>query len=240
MLMINDPGEFREKEQLYISVRAQEGRIYTDDQLRALPDIDADHKHYKEWAFRKKSWLRLRDYLAKTFKQRPLRILDIGCGNGWMTHLLHQEGYHATGADLNLHELMQAENVFGCSETLRWVYADIFNAAFPSEKYDVILLAASCQYFPDLGKLVDRLSELLSLCGQVHLLDSMFYSGIESRNAKDRTMQYYSRLGHPQMSAGYFHHSRKTIRALGFKKLFPPALNIVRGEPQLQWWVLQS
>jgi 2-polyprenyl-3-methyl-5-hydroxy-6-metoxy-1,4-benzoquinol methylase len=70
-------------ERLYIALREQEQRLYTDEQVRQLPDIDPSHLHYKEWKIRKHSAERLISYLNK--KKRRLNILEIGCGNGWLS-----------------------------------------------------------------------------------------------------------------------------------------------------------
>jgi protein-L-isoaspartate O-methyltransferase len=41
------------------------------------------HRHYHEWQIRKASSNRLVKYLAK--KQKILEILEVGCGNGWLS-----------------------------------------------------------------------------------------------------------------------------------------------------------
>ena len=67
------PSDF---EKLYIRLREQEGRIYTDEELANLPDISETHSHYAEWRIRKGSSEKLTAYLQK--KNNPLDILEIG------------------------------------------------------------------------------------------------------------------------------------------------------------------
>jgi len=61
-------------EELYIAVRQQEKRIYTDEQLQLLPDID--HIYYDEWKIRKRSSERLTAYLQR--KRNFFKILEVG------------------------------------------------------------------------------------------------------------------------------------------------------------------
>src|SRR5215469_6131351 len=91
-------------EKQYIQVRSLEGRLYPDDELISLPEIGAAHPHFREWQWRKRSARRLIRYL--TSKEKALEILEVGCGNGWLTHLLAEiPGALVTGTDINFTEL---------------------------------------------------------------------------------------------------------------------------------------
>jgi hypothetical protein len=63
-------------ERMYVAVRDKEGRLYSDKQVAALPDIDAAHRYYKEWKLRKHSADQLIGFLKK--QRRPLNILEVG------------------------------------------------------------------------------------------------------------------------------------------------------------------
>ena len=52
-----------EFEQLYIDLRCCEKRLYTDEEVTWLPDINEDHIHSKEWKIRKSSCEKLIRYL---------------------------------------------------------------------------------------------------------------------------------------------------------------------------------
>jgi SAM-dependent methyltransferase len=69
-------------EQNYLQVRSAEGRLYSDAELAALPCVCEGHPLYDEWKIRKKSCQRLIVYLQQ--KASGLKILEIGCGNGWL------------------------------------------------------------------------------------------------------------------------------------------------------------
>jgi len=59
------------------------------DELLKLPDMPADHPHYREWQARKRSGRRLVRYLSAV--KRPLDILEIaavmaGCLTNWQRY----------------------------------------------------------------------------------------------------------------------------------------------------------
>ena len=56
-------------EEKYISLRKKENRLYSDEQLKWLPDIEVSHPHYKEWQIRKSSCNKLIQHL--TIKELP-------------------------------------------------------------------------------------------------------------------------------------------------------------------------
>jgi hypothetical protein len=78
------PDLFFEKR--YIACRTLEKRMYSDEEVIKLPECPATHPHYREWRMRRASAGKLCAYLAT--KKKPLAILEIGCGNGWMLHQL--------------------------------------------------------------------------------------------------------------------------------------------------------
>jgi 2-polyprenyl-3-methyl-5-hydroxy-6-metoxy-1,4-benzoquinol methylase len=236
MLILNDENIYRSREQLYIAVRDKEGRVYSDEVLRILPDVDMAHPLYNEWQQRKKSYERLQQHIKSKYKNEKIAVLDLGCGNGWMSNLLHKAEYNVTGADLNMAELTQGERVFGTNGTLQWIYGDVMNAQFPYP-YDVIVLAASCQYFAELPVLIERLKSMTQANGEIHLIDSMFYRQDEVAGAAARSRAYYSGLGYPDMAKYYHHHSKEDLMEMGFECVYPRAYQLfVKG---LQWWLLR-
>lgn len=234
MILLADTKHHLDNEQLYIALRNAEDRIVSDELLQKLPYPDESYRHYNEWKIRAGSFERLMKYLSG--KKGFLNILDIGCGNGWLSHKLYLAGHNVTAVDLNLTELEQAEKVFGNNERLHWIYADIFNDNIPGAPFDVILLAASCQYFENINTLSNLLKAKLNKNGSIHLLDSFFYKPTEVSAAKKRTEEYYRSLGFSQMADNYFHHSITALKENGFKKKFPVGI-FQRGLPQ--WWIYQ-
>lgn len=235
MIIVVDPSLYQEKDDLYIKVRDKEGRIVSDELLLALPEVPGNSTYNYEWKMRADSLRRFRAYLKKRYDSRSLNILDVGCGNGWMSHCLFKDGHKVTGVDLNVIELEQAEKVFKTTDKLVWMFADVMINDIPGAPFDIILFSASCQYFPNIDELTKRMKELLSHNAEIHLLDSAFYKSSQIYQAKARSIDYYSRLGFPSMARRYFHHTIEGLVSCGYKKLHPGPFNFFRKT--LQWWV---
>lgn len=228
---------YKEKEELYIKVRSSEGRIVNDEVLHTLPQMPESDRYASEWELRSNSLERFIRYLKKKYGNSSLNILDVGCGNGWMTRCLSEAGHTVTGVDLNIDELEQAESVFHSNNHLVWVYADVMKDEIPGTPFDIILLSASCQYFSSIGGLTARLKRMLSSKGEIHLLDSIFYKNAQVYDAKARSVDYYSRLGFPDMARYYFHHTIEELKSYGYKKLYPRPFMV---KQPLQWWVYRN
>lgn len=141
-------------EKIYVSVRTIENRLYADHEVEYLPEIAKGHSHYREWMIRKKSSRRLFNYLSS--KRRRLRILEVGCGNGWLAHLLGQiPGAEISGLDINFTELQQAARVFNEDQHLRFIYGDIYSGVLTRLRFDTIVFSDSIQYFQSFGKIIN-------------------------------------------------------------------------------------
>lgn len=173
-----------------------------------------------------------------------MTILDLGCGNGWLANRLAENPeWEVWAMDVNEEELKQGARLFG-RENLRFVYADVLSSPTVNRwaegqilpdfriqptvlpvgasagQFDIVVLAASVQYFPDLEQLIFSLKKCLKRGGQIHILDSPFYKNESERAAaRQRTLEYYTKLGVPEMAAFYHHHLRADIEKLGGKNL---------------------
>ena len=207
-------------ESSYLEVRKKEKRIYSDDELKTLPFATSNNPHVDEWKVRVKSFLRFKEY-AKSKKDK-MEILDLGCGNGWFCGQLAKTSVHNFyGVDVNLKELEQAERIFNSDKT-NFIYADIFTAQLPNSMFNIITTNAVVQYFSDLGKLIEKLFNLLVNDGEIHIIDSPFYDSNDIGSARKRSEEYYDALGFPKMSKNYFHHSFDELSAYKYDILFDP------------------
>ena len=192
-------------EERYISLRKKENRLYTDEQVEWLPEIERSHPHYKEWELRKISCDKLTQYLSN--KRTELNILEVGCGNGWLCHHLSKiPGSNVAGTDINKIELDQAKRVFDHIENIEFFYGGVRNEKIRNEKFDAIIFAASIQYFRSLEDIIPAALQLLSPAGEIHILDSHFYKPSELETARKRSFDYYHSLQFVEMTEYYFHH----------------------------------
>lgn len=193
-----------EFEKKYIDLRRKENRLYADEIVQALPEIPPGHPLKKEWNVRKRSVNKLLNYLKE--KPGTKKILEIGCGNGWLSNQLSTlSSAEVLGLDMNEAELLQAAKVFGKKKNLTFVYADVFQTTLLS-KFDYVVLASSIQYFPDLPKLIDKLLELMSAKGEIHIIDSPIYKTSAKLYAQQRSKEYFDQQD-SDMHGFYFHHT---------------------------------
>jgi len=207
-------------EDSYIALRKKENRIYSDDEVFQLPKISQKHPHYKEWLIREESMKRLVTLFEK--KNKTLKILEVGCGNGWLSNNLSGiENAEVTGLDINSIELQQAERVFKNNLHLKFVHGKL-DSLFHG-KFDVVLFAASIQYFRSIEQTVNIALQHLNESGEIHIIDTHFYKKEELTNARTRSADYFAVNGFPAMTDHYFHHCFEELISFNFKVLYKPS-----------------
>jgi SAM-dependent methyltransferase len=195
--------------ELYLRVREMEGRIYQDELAANLPEVPPNHPLRREWFSRSASLKRLLAYIARL--PRPPRLLELGCGNGWLSNRIASlPGVQVWGLDRAGLELSQAARLFS-GANLMFLAADVFQPPFPHSTFDLVLVASVIQYFPDLSALVRSLRGLLRSAGEVHIMDSPLYEEDDLPSARERTQAYYAALGFADMGKQYFHHSFEEV-----------------------------
>jgi ubiquinone/menaquinone biosynthesis C-methylase UbiE len=205
---------------LYLQVRVKEGRVYTDRLVLRLPAIPIDHPHKKEWSARADSANRLENYLMRL--PAPLFILELGCGNGWLTHKISAiPGVSIWGVDRKGPELTQAARLFN-SSNVGFISTNIFESPFIQNSFDVIVLASVIQYFHDIHALILKLQSLLTDRGEIHIIDSPIYDKKDFISARERTLSYYNLLGFSEMADHYFHHTIEEFDKFSLRWLYKP------------------
>jgi 2-polyprenyl-3-methyl-5-hydroxy-6-metoxy-1,4-benzoquinol methylase len=89
------------------------------------------------------------------------KILDFGCGTGWLTERLAEFGA-TTGIDL-------AESVIEAAQSraphIKFIAGDIFQLPLPSAYYDIVVSQEVIAHIPDQAAYVDRAAEVLKSRG---------------------------------------------------------------------------
>jgi SAM-dependent methyltransferase len=197
---------------LYIKVRKEENRFYSEEQIINLPKLEKKHPLYHEWKLRSKSTARFVNYINS--KNKALKILEIGCGNGWFSNVMGSlEKTEVVGLDINIPELEQAVQLFQ-KDNLTFVYADLFEKTqLNTQKFDLVVFNSCLQYFENLKPLFEIIADLLTPNGEIHIIDTPFYTTDRIENARQRTQDYYKNIGFPEMSKKYFHHCFEDLEA---------------------------
>ena len=207
----------------YLVVRKKEGFLISDELLKELPTIGKSHPMSHIWAVRKINSDKFCNYIKRNDSFGC--ILELGCGNGWFANKIAESSNAVVLAmDINMPELEQANRVFR-KENIEFAYGDIFETKFPN-KFDLIVMNAAVQYFPNFERLMERLKDCLSSKGEIHIIDSFFYNNIEEiEQAKKSTEDYYSNMDEIGMKNYYFHHCTEDLKEF---ELMPEKLKWLR------------
>ena len=239
----NDFHSSHSFEACYIAIRNKEGRLYTDDDVVTLPYLPGGHPRSREWKRRAFTMRRLIEHV-KRGKGRT--ILEVGCGNGWLCrHIANLPGTEVAGVDVNETELLQAARVFSNVTNLTFIYANILHG-LPFKQFDHIILSASLQYFADVYQLLSILFEHLADQGQIHIVDTPLYSPSAVLDAANRSAEYFTGSGIPEMAHHYHHHTFQSIAGFNPKVNYDPAtfLNRVRRKlavaSPFPWIIIES
>jgi ubiquinone/menaquinone biosynthesis C-methylase UbiE len=206
--------------EIYTELRKKEGRVFHDEDVRNLPDVKPGHPHAREWKIRK----RTAQWLMKTIREKhhSPRILEVGCGNGWLSAYLSNISHSdVTGIDINTDELEQAKKVFKDRRNLKFISSSLPDTRL-GKNFDIILFAASIQYFPDFSDILDPALQLLSPGGVIFITDSVIYPEHEVANARARSKTYFHSMDMPGMTHHYFHHTLKELDRYSYSILKDP------------------
>jgi SAM-dependent methyltransferase len=166
----------------YGAHRAAEGRGYSGAQLLALPYLETG-PHARQWAVRARSFdAFMRRVLEPAIAAlaRPLSVLDLGAGNGWLCHRVSLAGCEATAVDLR----DDAIDGLGAGAPFQYESARRFDRVAASfdmlplrdASFDIALFNASLHYATDLRATLREARRVVRRGGRLVIVDSPFYA----------------------------------------------------------------
>jgi 2-polyprenyl-3-methyl-5-hydroxy-6-metoxy-1,4-benzoquinol methylase len=96
---------------------------------------------------------------------RPGRVLDVGCGEGWLARRLTQAGVEVLGVD-GSEELIHSARQAGGAEYLRMAYREIADGGLAGRRFDAVVLNFALLE-EDHTPLLQSLGSLLSPAGRL-------------------------------------------------------------------------
>jgi 2-polyprenyl-3-methyl-5-hydroxy-6-metoxy-1,4-benzoquinol methylase len=96
-------------------------------------------------------------------KRKNLKILEIGCGLGYLTYALNQSGYEARGIDISEKSIALAKKEFGD----HYENSTIERLSGGADKYDLIIATELIEHLDQPSIFLDRCRELLADNGAI-------------------------------------------------------------------------
>ncbi|RMG76031.1 MAG: class I SAM-dependent methyltransferase [Bacteroidetes bacterium] len=196
-------------------------RCYDDAEVREFPSTFFYNLHRQSWMYRKKTLDRFIPYLKRN--AQPRRILDLGCGTGWLAaRLAGLPQTEVVGLDLCMPLVTQAARVFSMPN-LQFACGDIFEDILPKGSFDLISLCDAIAWFPHLPSLINRCREFLQPGGELHILESFLGSEKQKEAAEEATELAFTEAGIPELSRMYHHHLRQELAPYDFRFMYRPS-----------------
>ena len=187
----------------YQQVREAEGRGSIDDAYyRALPFADLSGRFTADWSIRARSFSTFIQKVLQPLEraaQRPLFILDLGAGNGWLSYRLAQRGHQVAAIDLltNPQDGLGAHVHYDAIFTP--VQAEFDRLPFADAQIDLAIFNASLHYAVSYETTLCEALRVLRPDGQIVILDSPLYRSGESgaQMVREREAAFTQRFGFP-------------------------------------------
>ena len=166
-------ARFREE---YAAHRAAEGRAYSGEQLRSLPYLDSGPLA-RQWAVRARSYEVFMHAVLTPLALRagrPLSIVDLGAGNGWLSRHMAHAGHKPIAIDIRTDDV-DGLGAARFEESFPLVAASFDELPLQSESIDLAVFNASLHYAQDLSRTIAEAVRILRPHGTIAIIDSPFY-----------------------------------------------------------------
>jgi SAM-dependent methyltransferase len=153
----------------YQHVRQQEGNLAQPaEYYRSLPSVSRGHPEAERWHIRRQSFECLLGLLPK----HPIKILDLGAGNCWLTNRLTALGHHCVAVDVST----SCDDGLGAREhytsQFTCVQADFDSLPFVPGQFDAAMFDASLHYSPDVHRSLEQVNLMIRQKGMIFVIDS--------------------------------------------------------------------
>lgn len=210
----------------YTTVRHAEGRGGTGPAFyRALPFEDKSGRFREDWRIRAASFQALLEQVVVPYEQQrrhPLRVLDLGAGNGWLSYRLALRGHSVAAVDL----LAEAQDGLGAyihyDAAFIPVQAEFDRLPFDDNQFDIIIFNASFHYAVEYCATLAEALRVLGMGGRLVIMDSPVYRSAASgaqmvREREDYFLQTYGFRSDAMPSEHYLTYARLEELATALK-----------------------
>jgi len=172
----------------YEYVRAAEGRGSADPEYYLnLPYKDISGRNSDQWAIRTRTFRMLeREILGPLARslERPLRILDVGAGNGWLSYRFALLGHLPIAVDLLTNDQDGLGAAVHFSSHIQPLFprvqAALDRLPFASSNFDLVIFNASFHYCEDFHRAFAEALRCTCSGGAIVIADTPWYAKEES------------------------------------------------------------
>lgn len=152
---------------------------------RALPYEDVSGRHSDVWRVRTVSYDALLSNVVEPLSQgrkRPLRILDAGAGNGWLSYRLSLAGHALLAVDLRLDRVdgLGAYEYYGDDVCFVRAQATFEQIPLLDDQLDLVIFGGSIHYATSFEETLREALRVLRRDGNIVILDSPVYGHSDS------------------------------------------------------------
>lgn len=189
----------------YEFIRSLEGRgSISADYYLALPYKDISGRNSDQWKIRACTFRYMERKIISplaTSKNRPLRVLDLGAGNCWMSYRLALKGHFPTAVDLltNDYDGLGAAKHFSryVQPLFPRVQAELDHLPFASSSFDLSIFNASFHYSENYGRTLAEAIRCTHPEGIVVIADTPWYADDKSgkKMVEEKHAHFASKYG---------------------------------------------
>lgn len=224
LLSVQEQDRWKAFVALYRTVRADEGwrRPLPAAWFQALPAVPGNDPHRFVWRVRATSFRVLIARIVEPLTRqlgRPLAVVDLGAGNGWLANRLSALGHSVAAVDLDddPHDGLGAWPNYGDPPPFLPVQASFENLPWPEESFDLAIFNGALHYAPDAGAVLGEAIRILRPRGRLAILDTPFYRHEASGRTmlEERDLQFEARHGQRSPSSHEGFLTRERLHTIG-------------------------
>lgn len=160
----------------YETVRINEGRGSDNpDYYQALPELDLSDVMPTAWQERTRSFEALKEHINTNFGSKPLRIIDCGAGNGWLSNRLTAAGHKLAAIDLCTNPLDGLGAFIHYKTDFLPLQAEFERLPLLSDQADLVIFNAAFHYTANPAAALNEAKRVLRPGGEIILVDTPFY-----------------------------------------------------------------
>lgn len=105
-------------------------------------------------------WIAHRIHEFYSYRSKDIRILDVGCGAGFLSNLLAKENFDVTAVDLSESSL-EVARARDSTNSVRYLLADAYELPFEDETFDVITSTDFLEHVSDPRRVIAEISRVM-------------------------------------------------------------------------------